>query len=466
MLFSSAIFLFFFLPILLLGYFIAPKKLKNIVLLIASLAFYSFGEKELVLLILASVLIDYSSGQIIERGLRKVGLYFSIISNLGILFYFKYIGFVYENYYTFLDLFHLENEVYRTIPEVALPLGISFFTFQTMSYTIDVYRGNVKASRNIIDFATYVTMFPQLVAGPIVRYKDIYKQLQKRTVTRVKFAEGVERFIIGLAKKMIIANNVAYIADGAFSIPSDQLSTSFAWVGIIAYSFQIYFDFSGYSDMAIGLGKMFGFDFLENFNYPYTSKSIREFWRRWHISLSTWFRDYVYIPLGGNRKGALRTYLNLTLVFFITGLWHGASWNFIVWGFLHGLFIVLERLGFGNVLQKLKFGISHIYTILVVLITWVFFRAENIEKAFGYLESMFTFSIDNGLLSYYLRKENILAIVFAIIFSMNIYGMLKNRFLNKKIYFYSKHIVLVVLFLISIMYLAVDSYNPFIYFKF
>tara|TARA_B110000046_G_scaffold185384_1_gene226806 strand:- start:963 stop:2363 length:1401 start_codon:yes stop_codon:yes gene_type:complete len=466
MLFSSAIFLFFFLPLLLSVYFLAPKKTKNLVLLIASLAFYTFGEKELVLLILASVLIDYSAGRIIEGGWRKAGLYFSIISNLGILFYFKYSSFVYENYYSFLEFFELNTDGINTLPEVILPLGISFFTFQTMSYTIDVYRGNVKASKNIIDFATYVTMFPQLVAGPIVRYKDIYKQLQKRTITRSMFAEGLERFIIGLAKKMIIANNVAYIADGAFGVPTDQLSTSFAWVGIIAYSFQIYFDFSGYSDMAIGLGKMLGFDFLENFNYPYTSKSIREFWRRWHISLSTWFRDYVYIPLGGNRKSVLRTYMNLFLVFFVTGLWHGASWNFIVWGLLHGLFIVFEKIGFEKVLNKLKFGLSNIYTVLIIIITWVFFRAESLERAIGYLEAMFIFSNDNGLMLYFLRKESVLAILFAIIFSMNIYGFLRDKFSHRKAYYYSKFIVLITLFLISIMYLAVDSYNPFIYFKF
>ena len=467
MLFGTPIFLFIFLPTLLVVYFVAPKKLRNLVLLFASLAFYTFGEKILVLLIIASIFIDFSAGLIIESGKRKLGLYFSIFSNLGILFYFKYAPFVYNNYYTFLEFFHLKGETMIRIPEVVLPLGISFFTFQTMSYTIDVYRGNVKASRNIINFATFVTMFPQLIAGPIVRYRDIENQLKARVVNAQKFTEGIERFVIGLAKKMIIADNLAYIADGAFILPNEELSTSFAWIGILAFTFQAYFDFSGYSDMAIGLGKMFGFDFLENFNYPYKAKSIKEFWHRWHISLSTWFRDYLYIPLGGNRKGVLRTYLNLSIVFFITGLWHGANWNFILWGLSHGLFIVVEKLGFDKVLLKMHFSLRHFYTMTIVVFTMVFFRSENLTSTFLFLEKMLFYTPDtgNGFLSFYVRKEGIIAFVLALIFSVNSYEIVMSKLQKSKIGYF-KYIILTILFVISIIYIAIDSYNPFIYFKF
>ena len=468
MLFGSSIFLFLFLPALLIVYFLSPKKYRNLIILLASLSFYTFGEKELVLLIIASIIIDYSAGLIIESGKEKIGLYFSIISNIGILFYFKYSTFVFQNYYEFLELIGIHSKSIQYIPEVVLPLGISFFTFQTMSYTVDVYRGNVKASRNILDFATYVSMFPQLIAGPIVRYKDIQSQLSRRKVTLDDFYIGVERFIIGLSKKIIIADNLAYVADGAFGLPNDELSTSFAWVGVLAFTFQGYFDFSGYSDMAIGLGRMFGFKFLENFNYPYMSKSIKEFWHRWHISLSTWFRDYVYIPLGGNRKGSLRTYLNLFTVFFITGLWHGANWNYIAWGMSHGIFIVIEKLGFDSVLAKSNKFFRHFYTMAVVIITMVFFRATGLSEAFMYLENMFSLNLDNsnGFLSFYLRKESLIAFVLAIIFSVNTFAIIQQKFQQNKLYYFFKFIVLIILFIISIVYIAIDSYTPFIYFKF
>ncbi len=302
MLFSSPIFLFLFLPITLILYFITPKKLKNFFLLITSLGFYTWGEKELVILIILSSIIDYSSGLIISNGKKKLGLLLSILFNLSILIYFKYSDFVFTNLTDLLQGFNISHLNASKFSNVVLPLGISFYTFQTMSYTIDVYRGTVKANRNFIDFATYVTLFPQLIAGPIVRYKEIENELTNRVVTTQLFANGIERFIIGLAKKMIIANNCAFLADGVFALPASEISPLTAWLGVIAYSFQIYFDFSGYSDMAIGLGKMFGFNFPENFNYPYISKSVREFWRRWHITLSNWFKDYLYISLGGNRK--------------------------------------------------------------------------------------------------------------------------------------------------------------------
>lgn len=468
MLFGSAFFLFLFLPTLLLVYYLAPKRLKNGILLVASLAFYTFGEKELVLLIIASIFIDFSAGIIIESGRKKIGLYFSILANIGILFYFKYSTFVYDNFYYALESFGIVDNSFHNIPNIVLPLGISFFTFQTMSYTIDVYRGNVKASRNIINFATYVSMFPQLIAGPIVRYKDIEKQLRKRSVTVESFSDGVERFVIGLSKKLIIADNLAFVADGAFGLPNDELSTGFAWVGVVAFTFQAYFDFSGYSDMAIGLGKMFGFNFLENFNYPYVSKSIKEFWHRWHISLSTWFRDYLYIPLGGNRKGIMRTYFNLAFVFFITGLWHGANWNFIVWGLSHGVFIVIEKLGFDKVLKKSPRLIRHFYTMSIVILTMVFFRANDLTSSLLYLEKLFSNSFDNsnGFLSFYIRKESIIAFILALIFSVNTFGILKLKLQKFELYYYGKYVIVTMLLIISIMYVAIDSYNPFIYFKF
>ncbi len=467
MLFSSAIFLFFFLPILLFTYYLAPKKLKNTVLFGASLAFYTYGEQKLVLLLIASIAVDYLAAILIESGKRKLGLYFSLVFNVSILAYFKYAAFAFENYHAFLHYFGVQTSFFNEMPNITLPLGISFFTFQTMSYTIDVYRGSVKANRNIINFGTYVTMFPQLVAGPIVRYVDIEKQLQNRSFSTQQFAQGVERFILGLAKKMLIANNLAFIAEGAFNLPVEQLSTGFAWFGVIAYSLQIYFDFSGYSDMAIGLGKMFGLDLLENFNYPYVSKSVREFWKRWHISLSTWFKDYLYIPLGGNRKGAKRTYLNLIIVFFITGLWHGASWNFVVWGMIHGFFIILEKIGLEKILKKVGVFFQRIYTLLVVVIAWVFFKAYHLPEAIAYLKKMFTFSISETeqIPSFYLRTEGLVAFILAMLFSTKIYKVLSTKYHIEK-YGSLKIIFLLILFGLSIMYIAVDSYNPFIYFRF
>lgn len=467
MLFSSAIFLFLFLPFVLLVYYFTPKKLKNLCLLLVSLAFYSFGEGELVLLIIVSTLIDFSAGIIIEKGKKRLGLLLSIIANVSFLSYFKYASFAYENFYSLAQFLGFDY-VSSSIPNIILPLGISFFTFQTMSYTIDVYRGNIKANHNIIDFATYVTLFPQLIAGPIVRYIDIHKQLQHRTQNISQFSEGVERFIIGLAKKMIIANNLAYVADAAFEMPLNDLSTLVAWIGIMAYTFQIYFDFSGYSDMAIGLGKMFGFDFLENFNYPYISKSIREFWRRWHISLSTWFRDYLYISLGGNRKGNTRTYINLTIVFLITGLWHGASWNFIFWGAFHGFFLIIERIGLNSILKRIYAPIAHIYTLLVIVISWVFFRANTLTEAFQYLEKMFSFDFvqDINYTSFYITKEVLFIFVLAFVFSIPYSRKILNKKFNSINFRLFKKVLVVFIFIISIIYIAIDTYNPFIYFRF
>ena len=473
MLFNSPVFLFLFLPFTLLVYYLIPKKFKNVFLLLISLGFYSWGEQELVILILFSAVVDYSSALIIENGKKKLGLLISIVFNLGILLYFKYSDFVFSNLANLLTNLNLSEVNASKFSDVILPLGISFYTFQTMSYTIDVYRGQVKASKNFLNFATYVTLFPQLIAGPIVRYKDIEAQLTNRENSVPLFAEGIERFCIGLAKKMIIANNCAFLADGVFSMPHDEMSSSLAWLGIIAYSFQIYFDFSGYSDMAIGLGKMFGFNFPENFNYPYISKSIREFWRRWHMTLSYWFRDYVYISLGGNRGSNLSTYFNLFIVFFVTGLWHGANWTFIVWGLFHGVFIVIERLGFSKILDKLPKLISHLYVLFTITISWVFFRSDTITDAFRFIKAMFTFNIETNVefLQFYLSKETFVILLLAFLFSTPIFKKFSQfityRFKDQlKALTCMRYLCLISIFIVSCIYISVDSYNPFIYFRF
>lgn len=471
MLFTSPLFLFLFLPIVLLCFYFAPKQFRNLILLVASILFYTWGEELLVILMISSTVIDFSCGLIIESGKKKLGLYISILANLSFLACFKYADFAFENFHLVLSKLGYQDSIFSDLPGIALPLGISFYTFQTMSYTIDVYRGEVKANRNFIEFATYVTMFPQLVAGPIVRYIDVQKQLEKRDLSWGKFSEGVQRFIVGLAKKVILANTFASVSDEIFDFAPYDISTSVAWLGIVTYSLHIFFDFSGYSDMAIGLGKMFGFDFLENFNYPYISKSIRDFWRRWHISLSSWFRDYVYIPLGGSKGGQYNTYMNLAIVFFVTGFWHGASWNFIVWGMFHGVFIIFERLGGGKLLSKTG-PLQHIYTLLVVMIGWVFFKAETLTGALLYLKQMFVPTSKNNLLGdfdYFITTELSITLLVGIVISIPVYSYIKNKLshlrsnaLWNSVYYIS----LIVLFHISISYIAIDSYNPFIYFRF
>lgn len=472
MLFSSPVFLFLFLPFTLFIYYLLPQKAKNLFLLLVSLCFYTWGEKELVILIILSTLIDYSCGLIIQNGRRKVGLILSIVFNLGILAYFKYSGFVFTNLVDFLGWFNVSLKDAYAFSNIALPLGISFYTFQTMSYTIDVYRGEVKANKNLIEFATYVTSFPQLIAGPIVRYKTIAKELSHRKVTPLLMSQGIERFIIGLAKKMLVANNCALLADNIFNLHHDNLSAGLAWLGVIAYSFQIYFDFSGYSDMAIGLGKLLGFNFPENFNYPYTATSIREFWKRWHITLSTWFRDYLYIPLGGNRRSNTRTYINLFVVFFLTGLWHGANWTFIIWGLFHGLLIVIERLGFGAVLKKIPKALAHFYLIFSICISWVFFRSDTLTEALHYINAMFSFQIMTNMdfLNYYLSTELLVVLLLATVLSMPVYHKIKfyvnNAGTNLQFFESIRAFGLLALLVCCLFYIATDSYNPFIYFRF
>lgn len=469
MLFNSPIFLFLFLPLVLIAYYISPKRIKNLLLLLASLFFYTWGEGELVVLIFASAVIDYSAGILISSGKKKLGLWLSIIFNLGLLFTFKYLNFTLNNVVLVFDVLNISNENIKNFKEIVLPLGISFYTFQTMSYTIDVYKGNVKATKNFINFATYVTLFPQLIAGPIIKYKDVAEQLVSRTASPRKIGSGIRRFVLGLAKKMLIANQCAFLADGIFSMPESELTTPLAWLGVVAYSLQIYYDFSGYSDMAIGLGRMFGFDFMENFNFPFISKSIREFWQRWHISLSNWFKEYVYFSLGGNRLGEKRTYLNLLVVFFVTGIWHGASWTFIVWGMLHGLFIILERLRLNSVLSKSNF-LGHFYLISVLLITWPFFRCESISEAWHYLMTMFSFNFKDtpSFYAYYMTTEVIIGLFTGILFATKIAPyILATWFKNRNLKFeLISYMATILLFILSSFYIAIDAYDPFIYFRF
>ena len=469
MLFNSPVFLFLFLPLTIGIYYIAPKRLRNLILLFASLFFYTWGEKELVLLILASTLVDYSAGLLIHKGYRKLGLYSSILFNIGLLVIFKYLNFTVTNLKTISKALELNTSFLDHYQSIVLPLGISFYTFQTLSYTIDVYRGKVNATKSLINFATYVTLFPQLIAGPIIKYKDVANALTHRNVTLAMFAEGVKRFIIGLAKKMLIANQCAFLADGIFNMPDSHLTTPLAWLGVVAYSLQIYYDFSGYSDMAIGLGKLFGFHFLENFNFPYIAKSIREFWQRWHISLSNWFKEYVYVSLGGNRKGNILTYRNLIIVFLITGFWHGASWTFIIWGLLHGCFIILERIGFQKFLNKNRL-LAHGYTIIALLITWPFFRCDTLHEAWFYVQKMLQmdFRTSTDFYGYYATKEVLFFLTLGLVCSTKVipYLQQKTQLNSHPLLRITKPIVLLAIFMLSCMYIAIDAYDPFIYFRF
>lgn len=473
MLFTSIIFLSVFLPIVFITYFLTPKKYKNITLFVCSLCFYIWGEKDLVFLLLFTIILNFISGIIISKGYRKTGLVLSLIFSLGSLFYFKYATFAYTNIVELLECLNISSNITHTIPQILLPLGISFYTFQVISYTIDVYRGHIKACTSFLNFSTYVLLFPHLIAGPIVRYANIEKQLIHKDISIQRIAEGIERFILGLAKKMFIANNCAIIADTIFNVSPEYSSPAVLWVAAIAYTFQIYFDFSAYSDMAIGLARVFGIDFHENFNYPYISSSIKEFWRRWHISLSSWFRDYVYIPLGGNRISNVRTYINLFVVFLATGLWHGASWNFIFWGLWHGSFLVFERIGFDKVLDKLYKPLRYVYTFIIVIIGWVFFRVEDFTTGIEVIKRMFLIDTQTINTVYYfdnfLTLKNCLLFLVATLLCFPIFLIIrKTIFIEQRnqlmipIYY-----TLVIILLVGcISMLAIGTYNPFIYFRF
>ena len=465
MVFSSMIFLWLFLPILILIHFITPKKYRDYVLLAFSLIFYAWGEPKYILLILLSIIMNYVLALIMDKtntkAKRKFMLIIALLFNLLLLGYFKYFNFLITNI----------NEIFNTNianKNIVLPIGISFYTFQIISYIIDLYRKEIKVQKNIFKLALYISFFPQLIAGPIVKYHDIEEQLGERNINAKKIADGIKRFIYGLGKKVIIANSVAVIADGVFNQNIMNLNTPLAWIGAIAYTIQIYFDFSGYSDMAIGLGKIFGFEFMENFNYPYISKSVSEFWRRWHISLSTWFKEYLYIPLGGNRKGKVRTYINLFIIFLATGIWHGASWNFMVWGLFNVFFIIIEKIKLKNLLDKNKF-INYIYMFFVIICGWVIFRLNSIHDILEYFKLMF---IPN-LKTIYLNLNGIIntRTIIAIILGLLLSGLLqslvnKNDKLKKFYKRYMELFVIISILLLSIIMLISNTYNPFIYFRF
>lgn len=470
MVFSSIIFIYVFLPLVLFLYFIAEKTgllwLKNTVLLLTSLLFYAWGGQKYLIMLLILCGINYICGILIERTTRrKLFLVIGLGANLLTLIFYKYLNFLVDN---------IENAAHALgstdfsmgIPAIAMPIGISFFTFQIMSYLVDVYRKDVPAQKNPAWLTLYIMMFPQLIAGPIVRYSDIDRKIASRHTTLKEVELGIKRFIVGFAKKVFLANCMGGMADTIFAA-NGTTNTLYAWLGIGAYALQIYFDFSAYSDMAIGLGMLFGFHFNENFNYPYISKSIQEFWRRWHISLSTWFRDYVYIPLGGNRKGAIRTYFNLFMVFLLTGIWHGAAWQFFVWGLFHGAFMLIERIGFSKLLKKLPNVVCHIYTLVVVLVAWVFFRADNLTIALQYIKTMFSFNFADFNNIAVLSKASSMFILFGAISVLASTPLFK-KLGNTKL---ADHTLLVnlgylLLFVVSVIYLAGLSYNPFIYFKF
>ncbi|SDP47214.1 MBOAT family O-acyltransferase [Desulforhopalus singaporensis] len=471
MVFSSHIFLYYFLPLSLLFYYGMPRRWKNIVLTFLSYIFYGWSNPLFILLMLFSTLVDYCCGLVIgesrseHRRLRKGALVLSIVTNLGLLGFFKYTGFALESYNQLFGIIGGEN--FNAVPVLTflLPLGISFYTFQSMSYTIDVYRNDARHITNFLDFACFVSMFPQLVAGPIIRFQEVAQQLATRVHSVEKFSRGVAFFSLGMAKKVLLANSCGRIADITFGAGS--LNWLDAWFGICAYAFQIYFDFSGYSDMAIGLGLMFGFVFAKNFDSPYISESITDFWRRWHISLSTWLREYLYIPLGGNRHGSVRTAVNLAIVMLLGGLWHGASWNFVIWGAIHGTLLGGERL-FGRkpVYHALPRALRIGLTFVLVLVAWVFFRAETLGDALGYLASMFgvasvpasSLLLDGMLYTpYHLMAMSLGALV--------VWGCPQTWDWTRELS-YRKIPLIVIVFVVSAAVLSMQSYNPFIYFNF
>jgi alginate O-acetyltransferase complex protein AlgI len=472
MLFSSLVFLFFFLPAILLVYYLTPKKGRNTVLLIFSIIFYAWGGVSYTAILVLSMLFNFLFARRIARKIdhKKRWLIIGIVFNLLVLVTFKYLAFFIENINGLAWLFSNDFEPFEAI-KIVLPLGISFFTFQQMSMLWDIYREPEGRNVQFVDTALYISFFPQLVAGPIVRYDDIIGQIKSRVESIDLINSGIQRFILGLFKKIVIANSCAVIVDSIMINDGSVLSTPAAWLGVIAYAFQIYFDFSGYSDMAIGLGRMFGFKILENFNFPYISRSIREFWRRWHISLSTWFRDYLYIPLGGNKHGVSKTYRNLFIVFLLTGFWHGATWSFVFWGIFHGLFIIIERLGFAKILDRLPSVISWGYTMLIVLIGWVFFRIEEFPDALTYVAKMFGIGEEGQLMATsFLDAERILILLIALIISTPIWKKIKDKigqgFSNSTYYVLGKNFILILFFLYSVVIINSGSYNPFIYFRF
>lgn len=473
MVFSSLLFLFRFLPAVLLVYYIVPRSWRNFVLLLFSLVFYAWGEPVYIILMLASILVSYTGGIFIDRfektgkvKMAKVTVIISSIVSLSLLAFFKYVNFAIETVNSL-------SGAGITMLHIALPIGISFYTFQTMSYTIDVYRGDATVQKNILSYGAYVAMFPQLIAGPIVQYKTIDEQLRGHKETAEQFAEGVGRFMIGLGKKVLLANNAGTLWNSIQAMTYSEVPVVTAWMGLLAYTLQIYFDFSGYSDMAIGLGHMFGFRFLENFNYPYISKSITEFWHRWHISLSTWFREYVYIPLGGNRVSKRRHIFNILIVWLLTGIWHGASWNFVIWGVYYGILLLIEKYILGKHLEKLPTAFRHIYCMFFVMIGWNIFVFDDMGNGIEFMKSLFGV-YGQGVLNretIYLFYNNVFLFILCILGCTSLpkkigkwlYTRLQDRTILINVI---QNVFYVVIFILSIAWLVDASFNPFLYFRF
>jgi len=482
MVFSSITFLFFFLP-LILGFYYCSGSYKNSLLLLVSLIFYAWGEGLYLLVMLASIVMNYSCGRLMfysggNGKPSKIVLALAVGFNLSLLAFFKYANFVADNLNALFAVVQLPT---IDLNPVHLPIGISFFTFQAISYIIDIYQGKVEPQKSFVNLGLYISLFPQLIAGPIVRYHDIAKALVKRKVNSDDFSYGIQRFLIGLGKKVLLANPLAYTADKIFALPFTDLSSPVAWLGAVCYTLQIYYDFSGYSDMAIGLGRMFGFRFLENFNFPYISKSIQDFWRRWHISLSSWLRDYLYIPLGGNRQGRFRTSLNLGVVFLLCGLWHGAEWTFVCWGGYHGMFLMLERTGFGQKMKDLWIPLQHSLTLLIIIVGWVLFRSDSLAGAITYIGIMFGVAGGGGsqLFSLYMDNKLSWELAVAVILSIPLsptISRFKERFIGPEpskrnvgfelVYETGRLVLLILMTYFTVISLAAGVYNPFIYFRF
>ncbi len=474
MVFSSVFFLFTYLPIVLLAYYLAPLRWRNLVLLVLNLVFYGWGEPVYIVIMFASTAIDYTHGLLVDKCKKKGNdrgargaVCSSVVFNLALLFFFKYWNFIAGSLGVLPIIQALPLPGGGSIP-FTLPIGISFYTFQTMSYTIDVYRGDARAQKSILNFGTFVTLFPQLIAGPIIKYKDLGEQIDRRDHTAERFAAGVQVFVVGMAKKVLLANNLGMLWDDAYkALPTAELTTLGAWLGILAFSFQLYFDFSGYSDMAVGLGRMLGFEFAKNFDYPYISRSLTEFWRRWHISLGSWFREYLYIPLGGNRVSRPRLLLNLLLVWAATGIWHGASWNFLLWGLYYGVLLVAEKFFLGALLERCPRWLRHLYALFFIVVGWALFAIEDFSHLGPYLAAMFGFGgkgLTDGMFFYYLRSYFPMLAVAAVA-STPLAKQLWDR-LGEKPRMVLLPLLLLTGLLVCTCYLVDATYNPFLYFRF
>ncbi len=469
MVFSSLVMIYVFLPIVLLVYFLSPNRFKNFIILVAGLIFYAWGEPVYIWVMIVSSLVDYMAGLFINKyddnpKIRKLALIISMMVDLGFLVVFKYSGFFVNNINSLLNL-------NIPVPDLPLPIGISFYTFQSMSYTIDLYWRKIKVQKNFLDYLAYVSLFPQLVAGPIVRYEDVQNEISERKVNIGLVGEGVNLFIKGLAKKVLLANNIGSLWTEIKTLDFTQISALTAWMGILSFTFQIYYDFSGYSDMAIGLGKMLGFHFPKNFDHPYISKSVSEFWRRWHITMGSWFREYVYIPLGGNRCSKAKMLRNTFIVWAVTGFWHGADWNFILWGLFYGVILTIEKLYFHKILEKLPSIVRILYTFVLVVIGWVLFDTESLTSAWQLLRAMFGFNYNFAdSYSLYQLSSYLVMFILCAIFSTNIREKVTSILTSKnslsKIYYYSLPVLQLVTMVVCTAYLVDATYNPFLYFRF